>query len=142
MAPKARRSRDVAGPAAIVRCGSGNVRAPLRPRALPVKPCGAAGTGQTPAHISTYWPIRGRTAPHTRVRAHNRAVTDSESPRRGSMRFTRAGDIEIFDGTSWQPVEPLAGEAGLGDRGEPPVAPSDASKQSELSEEDPQQTTP
>ena len=36
-----------------------------------------------------------------------------EEPRTGDMRFTAAGDVEIFDGDRWSPVASLMGEAGM-----------------------------
>jgi len=55
------------------------------------------------------------------------------------MRFTRTGDIEIFDGTSWQAVEPLLGDEAIGDREQPPAAPADtAARPPESSEEEQQ----
>lgn len=36
-----------------------------------------------------------------------------EEPQTGDMRFTEAGDVEIFDGNRWSPVASLMGEAGM-----------------------------
>jgi len=38
---------------------------------------------------------------------------DDEEPRTGDMRFTTAGDVEVFDGDRWCPVASLMGEAGM-----------------------------
>jgi hypothetical protein len=35
------------------------------------------------------------------------------------MRFTGSGDVQIFDGRSWQPVESVLDDPEDGDRGEP-----------------------
>lgn len=38
---------------------------------------------------------------------------DDARPRTGDMRFTAAGDVEVFDGDHWHPVASLMGEAGM-----------------------------
>jgi hypothetical protein len=42
----------------------------------------------------------------------------NEEPRTGDLRFTAAGDVEVFDGDRWCPVASLLGEAGM--REDPP----------------------
>ena len=39
---------------------------------------------------------------------------DATAP--GAMRFTATGDVEIFDGTVWQPLFPLATDGKFGNR--------------------------
>lgn len=36
-----------------------------------------------------------------------------EQPQAGDLRFTAAGDVEVFDGDRWCPVASLMGEAGM-----------------------------
>jgi hypothetical protein len=54
------------------------------------------------------------------------------------MRFTGTGDVEVFDGSAWQPVDSLLRAAGVGDRDAPATTPSDdADPQPEPSPDDP-----
>jgi hypothetical protein len=48
-----------------------------------------------------------------------------EPPRPDALRLGRTGDVEIFDGTAWQPVSSLLKDPATGSREEPGSAPAD-----------------
>jgi hypothetical protein len=43
-------------------------------------------------------------------------VTSADGPQRGDIRFTGAGDLEIFDGTAWVPVRSVLTDPDIGQR--------------------------
>jgi hypothetical protein len=43
-------------------------------------------------------------------------ASDEEPASRTSIRFTATGDVEVFDGENWRPVESIVDDPDLGNR--------------------------
>ena len=53
-------------------------------------------------------------------------MTTEERPEPGAVRFTGTGDVEVFDGTAWRPVESVISDSGI--REDPPRPPAEAAR--------------
>lgn len=50
---------------------------------------------------------------------HHRAMTSTEPALPDDIRFTAAGDVEVFDGESWVAIDPLVSNPQDGSRNDP-----------------------